>query len=1178
MKNFNLYILKHNLHSPENPTLIPIGASHQSTTSYPQGTYNEKLTNKPNSQAQLTFNISTTYNNNLRNRNADLMVVGQRLRLVFDNNRASCQDFFITKVVPTVAQNNTILAITAVDWFSYDLSHTGIGLVYDSLDHGGALTIQELVNDIIVTAKASTWKIDSSLVNSKVPRFYTAEDKIQPMRITFSVSGSNAYNALVEIAKKFDATIVPRYNWNGKGGMVDFINNNDLVSNLYHLSPGVNINTFGINQQSNNLCTIMYVNGGTDANGAPVTLTPQMHGAFKYWLLEHMCYDDDKKPGILDHNYPILITKKLNGLTYTYKKYKNTLYGQSYNRASNTKSTYYANLLATYDTSETIVFSLPISSSASETLVYVNNVKTTNFTTKIIDKLGTSVDVIEVRIPAVEVKLTASNSGTLWAGSDLSDKTSEKTATLNFVTGAWNEVTTPLTTVSDIWEAQNSMMDIYKLFIKEWNSVSATVDQGLSAYKQTDSFGVIPTLVYNYCNFIDNNVPSAGNFLYNFDYLLEKRLITPVEHYGLNYVLSHDVRNINLLINIYSQLYYELKYQFSSSLATITTYLGTFLGEIEAHKENINEVDNANAVSVNSITPISYNISNIVKETIDAESSVIIPIDPAVQTNDDYLVGLEYYETACYNKLAEILSSILREGLTAQFVRNCVTLYGPEFFCDTVFWLDSDPNFQIFTDTTTNFFQLLYEYDVMLNRSSSTLGTHDEGYDDDQIYDGARQDDANHILAKANMLRKQASYWYDNNNKIYMTRPTDEGTYYYHPNFRTVFLNLIKEFVYKEGSPYKSHLQQRTNSFNLVDYYESLIEEKDKLWLDINSRYGHFLLEGTYNDSNELTSTGLYNAALLNFSKINKPLYNYSVTSIDASQLVNTGTEDIKIGDRISIHHPAVFAEPVYNKTIVKIINDQLTSETTIPYLQYKIPQKGSTIHNFTFTRYSLSETNPQIDIYDQMLGSEYGENRGTILASDNNAHEFTVEWLNNWPVFGIDLINTLNYGSTLFFGDYSGIKDLAEYDSTRGYKAGEWFYGDEIDPDDKIGAKKRGHKVYQVASNIEKNTTLTDALKLAYRVDVYINMDSLDDLNDNELCVDSGKFGQKTTINSVSTFQEITSVPVYMDFVYEAQELILNITGTTQTLRENKTQLQVQDNSLINSLVDKLLYSVRFD
>jgi hypothetical protein len=114
MKNFNLYILKHNFHNPETPILIPIGSSHQSTTSYPQGTYNEKLTNKPNSQAQLTFNISTTYNGQ-RNRNADFMINGQRLRIVFNNDKNTCLDFFITKVAPAVTQNNSILTITAVD-------------------------------------------------------------------------------------------------------------------------------------------------------------------------------------------------------------------------------------------------------------------------------------------------------------------------------------------------------------------------------------------------------------------------------------------------------------------------------------------------------------------------------------------------------------------------------------------------------------------------------------------------------------------------------------------------------------------------------------------------------------------------------------------------------------------------------------------------------------------------------------------------------------------------------------------------------------------------------------------------------------------------------------------------------------------------------------------------------
>ena len=58
----------------------------------------------------------------------------------------------------------------------------------------------------------------------------------------------------------------------------------------------------------------------------------------------------------------------------------------------------------------------------------------------------------------------------------------------------------------------------------------------------------------------------------------------------------------------------------------------------------------------------------------------------------------------------------------------------------------------------------------------------------------------------------------------------------------------------------------------------------------------------------------------------------------------------------------------------------------------------------------------------------------------------------------------------------------------------------------------------------------------------------------------------------------KVTSYPIYADFVYETEELLLTITGTTQTLRESNIQLDVQDNSLINSLIDKLLYSVRLN
>jgi hypothetical protein len=113
----------------------------------------------------------------------------------------------------------------------------------------------------------------------------------------------------------------------------------------------------------------MYVKGATDAHGKDVTLTPTMHGAFKYWLLEHMCYDDAKKPTCLEHNYPILITKSFNASTlqYTYKKYRNSLYSSgksSLYRELNDEKDKYIGLYKKYDSREQIVFTAQIGSSS----------------------------------------------------------------------------------------------------------------------------------------------------------------------------------------------------------------------------------------------------------------------------------------------------------------------------------------------------------------------------------------------------------------------------------------------------------------------------------------------------------------------------------------------------------------------------------------------------------------------------------------------------------------------------------------------------------------------------------------------------------------------------------------------------------------------------------------------
>ena len=522
------------------------------------------------------------------------------------------------------------------------------------------------------------------------------------------------------------------------------------------------------------------------------------------------------------------------------------------------------------------------------------------------------------------------------------------------------------------------MLDIYKIFSKDWNSTN--IDQGLSSFKNKPNSNLTLQTIYNYCAYIDNNVPSAGNFLYNFDYLIENNLITPAEKYGLEYILSHDVRQYNLLISIYSQLYYNLLYQVQLKFATIKTYLSSFLAEIDLHQENINT---KNDTKVNISMPIKNDVLKILTNT---NMDILAPYYyERGQDNDDLSnINIDYYTESCYNELLNILSSILREGLTVDYVRNTITLYGKDFFSNIQNMFDTDANYSIFKDKTNEYFSLLYEYDVLLNRPNAAFGIHSNKESYESIYDNERSYEADQILAKASLIKNQASFYYDDKNNIYISKPNNVNSIYFRPNLRKIFLSILQEFVLNTTSPYYSFIQKAISDFNLVDYYKNLVSENNSLWTDIRSKYGMYLLEGTYTDSTELTTTGLYNAALLAFSKVNHPIYNYSMTSINSNDLIAI-TDKIQVGDRISIHHNSINSKPDYRKTVISFVGNN-------PDIKYKLPQKGAEVIYNNFNRYGLIENDANDNVYSQILGSTYGDTKGVVISNDPSSNEFTIE------------------------------------------------------------------------------------------------------------------------------------------------------------------------------------------
>ena len=94
------------------------------------GVYNEKLSEKENSQYSLTFNIEM-FVNGVRNPLIDLIVLDRKLRLTLEQKVI---DFYITGKTPTFGTSNVSYAITCQDAFSYTWSKEKVDINFSTED------------------------------------------------------------------------------------------------------------------------------------------------------------------------------------------------------------------------------------------------------------------------------------------------------------------------------------------------------------------------------------------------------------------------------------------------------------------------------------------------------------------------------------------------------------------------------------------------------------------------------------------------------------------------------------------------------------------------------------------------------------------------------------------------------------------------------------------------------------------------------------------------------------------------------------------------------------------------------------------------------------------------------------------------------------------------------------
>lgn len=238
--------------------------------------YDENLQIKENAQYSFSFSVAKFVNGEL-NPIFYLLTENRRLRLQTYYQKI---DFIITSITPQITNQNIIYQITCQDVFSYDLSKQNMSITYEPEIPADIRTLGDAI--IEISKLGDRWRVDSTLESGYYADFPalqqvnsgTTRTPIK-MKATLSISGSTPYNALVELAKKFNANISVEYSDDETKPSIIYFNNTLLEEfQGYMLRPDVNMSAFSVARKTDSFCSIMHVSGGEDVDGNIVSMCP----------------------------------------------------------------------------------------------------------------------------------------------------------------------------------------------------------------------------------------------------------------------------------------------------------------------------------------------------------------------------------------------------------------------------------------------------------------------------------------------------------------------------------------------------------------------------------------------------------------------------------------------------------------------------------------------------------------------------------------------------------------------------------------------------------------------------------------------------------------------------------------------------------------------------------------
>jgi hypothetical protein len=243
----------------------------------------ENNVNPLNGVTSVDFNAKPT---RIKNPLFESVLHGTQLRLIDKNGIA--WDSIVTEMSYDFKQDNIIVSFTAIDIFSYQMSRRNLNytIANDDSNFIGALSLDDWAYKIKKECKIN-WTynpVDSQ--NNQLMKILAAENNTSTSAQSFndiksfSISGSNAYDALVKLGEAFGMQLKLNYEQQTFG----FIPTKKPINRGFYLNPSINLQSLQISTDGKSQTTVLNICGPTDSFNNEITILGTIPASILNWF------------------------------------------------------------------------------------------------------------------------------------------------------------------------------------------------------------------------------------------------------------------------------------------------------------------------------------------------------------------------------------------------------------------------------------------------------------------------------------------------------------------------------------------------------------------------------------------------------------------------------------------------------------------------------------------------------------------------------------------------------------------------------------------------------------------------------------------------------------------------------------------------------------------------------